>query len=234
MPATSVAHELDRFSKALERKLSVVDQVRLFLRELILSGKLKAGERLVETRFARQLGIGQPTVREALARLQDEGLIVRQPNRGCTVVELSPQEVSQIFRLRIAWEALAVELAMENWTPEKARELSRALKKLQIAACAGDAQKYYRADLEFHQALWRLAANPFLEKALTQITVPLFAFVMIQLSLRKTLDFPPNAAEHARIVEAILAGNRRRAVQVTQEVIRGFQAHSLEVVQQRG
>src|SRR5438046_7465634 len=154
MPLTQ---ELKRLSEELLKKPSVTGQVKDFLRELILSGKLASGQRIIETRIAQQLGIGQPTVREALESQQDEGLVIRHPNRGCTVVELSAKEIHQIFRLRIELETLAVDMAMESWTPEKSEQLSRALELLESAAVMRGAEKYYRADLEFHRTIWQSA-----------------------------------------------------------------------------
>ncbi|HLJ15794.1 MAG TPA: GntR family transcriptional regulator [Bryobacteraceae bacterium] len=221
--------ELTQFSRELGQKPSIAEQVKDFLRELIVSGKLHSGERIVETRIARQLGIGQPTVREALESLQDEGLVIRHPNRGCAVVELSDTEVLQIFRLRIEWETLAVELAMENWTDEKSKQLSRALKDLESAAEKRDAALFYRHDLEFHKVLWRVADNPFLAKALSQITVPLFAFVMLQVASHHEFDFRSNAGGHRRIAEAILSGDRKQAAQVTRKSLQDFQKAWLDL-----
>lgn len=231
MTGPGVTRDLERLSRTLERKLSVVEQVRQFLRELIVSGKIKSGERVVETRIARQLGIGQPTVREALEALRDQGLVVRHPNRGCTVVELSAVEVRQIFRLRIEWEALAIELAMEDWTSAKSQQLTKALENLHTAARAGDAQMFYDADLKFHQTLWRLADNLFLERALDQITIPLFAFVMIQVVARQTIDLRAAYGDHARIVEIILEGDRKRAMRITREVLGAFEQAALEIAE---
>jgi len=220
---TPLANEFNQFSRELFQKPSMSGQVKHFLRELIISGKLRSGERIVETRIAHQLGIGQPTVREALESLQDEGLVVRHPNRGCTVVELTEKEVRQIFRLRIEWEALAVDLAMEHWTADKSNELARVLNDLEAAAQTRDAQRYYRVDLEFHRTIWRFADNPFLLKALSQITIPLFAFVMVKVAAHEEFDLVANARGHRRIVEAISSGDRALAIQITRESLSGFQ-----------
>jgi DNA-binding GntR family transcriptional regulator len=228
-----MARELERLSRTLERKRSIVEQVRHFLRDAIVSGKLRSGDRVVETRIARQLGVGQPTVRESLEGLREEGLIIRHPNRGCTVVELSPTQVSQIFRVRLEWEAMAVQLAMENWTAEKSQRLATALKALEAAARAGDARKYYEADLRFHQVLWQFADNPYLERALSQVTVPLFAFTMIQVVTRHSLDLIANYREHERVAVVIAAGDRKHALRIVREVLSSFRESALPLTQAR-
>lgn len=198
-------------------------KLKSFLRDMILRGKLKPGERIVESRVARQLRVGQATIREALEALQDEGLVIRHPNRGCTVVELSHLEVRQIFRLRLEWEPLAVDLAMENWADAKSEQLAAAVRELETAAEKKDPEVFYRRDLEFHRTLWLTAENPFLAKALSQITVPLFAFVMIEVTAHPEFDLAANAAEHRRVAEAIFSGNRLQAIYVTRQAILSFQ-----------
>jgi DNA-binding GntR family transcriptional regulator len=226
----SLTHEFDRLSRQLCEKPSITGQVKHFLRELIIGGKLRSGERIVETVIARQLGIGQPTVREALESLQDEGLVIRRANRGCTVVELSGKEVEQIFRVRIEWEALAVKLAMENWSVEKSQELTRAIEALETAARERNAEVYYRQDLEFHQAIWRFADNPFLAKALSQVTVPLFAFVMVKVAAEQPFDFIGNAAEHRLLADAILSGDSQHAVALARAALKSFQMTGNELL----
>ena len=202
--------EITEFSGSLRERVSLPDRVQGLLRKLLVTGKLKPGDRIVETRIARDLGVGQPTVREALKSLEEQGLVIRHPNRGCVVTQMSRKEIDQVYRLRIEWEPLAIDLAMENWDPLKASALTVAAGHMLEAAKAADAEKYYKWDLEFHQALWRMAGNPYLEKALLQIVLPLFSFAMIRLAGSDT-DWGGDAEEHAAIARAIEAGERETA-----------------------
>jgi DNA-binding GntR family transcriptional regulator len=222
--------ELQKVSRSLVNRPSVVDNVEHFLREMITRGNLKLGQRIVETRIARQLGIGQPAVREALKTLEAEGLVVRHPNRGCTVVEISPTEINQILRLRIEWEALAVELALEDWDDAKARKLRAAVERLKRAAQSGDVIEYYRYDLEFHKTLWQLSDNPFLERALSQITIPLFAFAAISRSARKEFDPKVDAKEHEKVALAVLSGDKGRAVETVRRELEKFRETGLRLL----
>ena len=131
--------------------------------------------------------------------------------------------MQQIFRLHVEWEGLAVDLAMESWTQEKSQQLSHAPEQLESAAAPRDAEKYYRNDLEFHRTIWRAAENPFLLRALSQITIPLFAFVMMKVARDPNFDLMSNAAGHRRMAEALLSGDRTLAVEVTRESLRSFQ-----------
>src|ERR671933_2361367 len=108
-----MAAKLVRLSESLGRKTSISDQIAEVLRNLIVSGDLNPGERIIESKIAKQLGVGQPTVREALVALEHQGLVVRRSNQGCMVTELTRAEVVHILRIRSELEVLAVEIAVE-------------------------------------------------------------------------------------------------------------------------
>ncbi len=217
-----IVAELGVLSQSLEQKSSSTDKVCDFIRDLIWAGKLKPGDRIVETRFARELRMGQPTVREALKTLELEGLVVRHPNRGCTVVELSFKQVNQIFLLRVEWEALAVKLAMDDWAEWKTRRLMEAVQRMKDAAVQNNVMEYYHRDFEFHRTLWQLSDNPFLEKALAQVTFSLFSFQMIELTQHPGYDFVANAEEHERVARAVISGDKELADQVVRATLESF------------
>jgi DNA-binding GntR family transcriptional regulator len=197
-------------------------QVAQILRDQIRAGKLRSGERLVETRIARQLGIGQQTVREGLKTLEGEGLVVQKPLRGYSVTTISDKEIDQIFRLRIALEVLAIEISLENRAKWMPRDLLGAVDRMKKAARKRDVEEFYRSDLDFHEMLWRLSENPFLVRALTQIAVPLFAFCMIKRLRELDIDLTENADDHESIVRAILGGNKETARHVGQQMLEKF------------
>jgi DNA-binding GntR family transcriptional regulator len=214
--------EVLQLSEVLGRRASIPDQVAQTLRKLILSGKFTSGERLVETRFAKQLGIGQPAVREALRTLVGEGFVVHQPNRGYCVTQLSLTQVDQIFRLRAEWEPLALEMAIENRSEWSAKEIESIFAQLERAGHEASVENYYRYDLDFHRELWRFAGNPYLARALFQIVAPYFAFCMIRHLRQLKLDLPSNVAAHEQIMRALLSGDKERAKRVTRETIESF------------
>lgn len=219
--------EVTQLSEALGRRASIPDQVAHTIRKLILSGKFAPGQRLVETRFARQLGIGQPAVREALRTLMSEGLVVHHPNRGYCVTALSSKQVDQIFRLRAEWEPLAVEMAIEGRSQWSSHNIENIFEQLERAARKQKVEDYYGHDLEFHRELWELSGNPYLVRALSQLVVPYFAFCMVRHLRQLKLNLPANAAAHGQIMRALLGGKREQAKKVTQETIGSF--HELAV-----
>src|ERR1700761_6472042 len=96
----------------------------------ILSGKYKPGDRLNESQIARELNISRIPVREALSQLQEQGLVQNRERRGMFVTELSPQEVEQIFSLRLVLEGEVVRLARTHMTPDIRAELENIIARM--------------------------------------------------------------------------------------------------------
>lgn len=215
---------------AIKKSVALPDQVADFLRGMILSGKWVPGQRIVETRIAKELGIGQPTVREALGKLEEAGLVIRMQNSGCVVTQLTREEYSQIFRVRMEMEGLAVELAVENRNENTAAELMTALENLKSAAQKKSVERFYHADLELHRVIWKMACNRFLERALTQMIVPLFAFAMIEIVGLPEFDLLKNAKQHERLIKAILHSEKHKARELARGVIEEFWQEGLGLI----
>jgi DNA-binding GntR family transcriptional regulator len=212
----------DAMGQTIRRQVALPDQVADLLRDMIISGKWQPGQRIVETRIARELGLAQPTVREALGKLEEAGLVVRTQNSGCSVTQLTSGEYRQIFRVRIAMECLVIEMLMENRSSAQAAALKAAMHALKAAASDRSVEDFYRADLELHRTMWRLTGNKFLEKALAQVVVPLFAFAMIKAVTHPGFDFASNARRHDELIRAILLGNRAHARRKAEQVLQSF------------
>jgi len=139
----------------------------------ILSGKYRPGDRLNESQIARELNISRIPVREALSQLQEQGLVQNRERRGMFVTNIGHEEVQQISSLRFILETEALRLAQKHMTPEVLAALDRLVQKMDdwdstlLEAAA--------LDLEFHRTLWKAAGNPYLERMLNGLMVPLFA-----------------------------------------------------------
>ncbi|OJT97435.1 MAG: hypothetical protein BGN82_10135 [Alphaproteobacteria bacterium 65-7] len=139
----------------------------------ILSGKYRPGDRLNESQIARELRISRIPVREALSQLQERGLVQNRARRGMFVTDLGPEEVQQIAALRIVLETEALTLARARMTRETALALEAQMDRME--AWSGGLLEAAALDLEFHRLIWKAAANPYLERALNTLMVPLFA-----------------------------------------------------------
>ena len=139
----------------------------------ILSGKYRPGDRLNESQIARELNISRIPVREALSQLQEQGLVQNRERRGMFVTNIGHEEVQQISSLRFILETEALRLARKHMTPAILATLDRLVHQMDnwdstlLEAAA--------LDLEFHRTLWKAAGNPYLERMLNGLMVPLFA-----------------------------------------------------------
>jgi DNA-binding GntR family transcriptional regulator len=143
------------------------------LRADILAGKYKPGDRLNESQIARELNISRIPVREALSQLQEQGLVVNRERRGMFVMDLGAEEVLQISSLRIILETEAIKLARSRVTADILAQLEKLMG--QMEAWNGTLLDAAALDLEFHRVIWRATGNPYLERALNTLMVPLFA-----------------------------------------------------------
>ena len=143
------------------------------LREQILGGRYRPGERLNESQIAREFKISRIPVREALSQLQEQGLVMNHERRGMFVIQLSADEVQQINSLRMVLEPEALRLARGRMTPAILAELTDFVE--QMDAWDGPLIEAAALDREFHAAIWRAAGNPFLARTLTSLTTSLFA-----------------------------------------------------------
>ena len=139
----------------------------------ILAGKYRPGDRLNESQIARELNISRIPVREALSQLQEQGLVQNRERRGMFVTDIGPQEVAQISSLRVILETEALRLARTNMTPPMAVRLEALV--TQMEAWNGTLLEAAALDLEFHRLLWKASGNPYLERTLNSLVVPLFA-----------------------------------------------------------
>jgi len=139
----------------------------------ILSGKYKPGDRLNESQIARELSISRIPVREALSQLQEQGLVQNRERRGMFVINIGPEEVQQIASLRLILETEAMRLARVRMTPAILAGLEHIVHRMDV--WNGTLLEAAALDLEFHRALWKAAGNPYLERSLNALMVPLFA-----------------------------------------------------------
>lgn len=144
------------------------------LRDAILSGKFKPGERLNETQLARQYEVSRIPVREALFQLQEQGLVMNHPRRGMFVNTLTEEEVQKINGLRIILESEALKLCRARLTPAVEEQLVRLVEKMEQWQQNSQIEAA-QLDLEFHRGLWFHSGNEYIGRVLDSLVVVLFA-----------------------------------------------------------
>lgn len=149
------------------------------LREAIISGELKEGDRILEQKWSTRLGIGQPTLREALRELEHQGLLRKLQQRGTYVTQLGADDYRRILEVRIPLEAVAIGHAARNLTPKTEKELDSIVKAMAGTNVDDDVRKFHDCDVLFHRKIWEIAGNEYLQTALETITIRLFVFSVV-------------------------------------------------------
>lgn len=188
------------------------------IREAIISGELRGGDRIIEQRWAERLGIGQPTLREALHELEHQGLLKKLHQRGTYVAQLSPDDYKLIQEIRIPMEAIAVGKAAENFTAEADREFTTIMEKMAGAGISKfDLKSFHESDVAFHRKIWELSGNPFLQSALETVTFRLFVFAVVDRwggNHKAVSERLASVQEHLAILEGLRSRNKKIARQV--------------------
>jgi len=186
------------------------DVVLKMVRDRIADGTLRPGARIFEEDIAERLGVSRGPVREALGRLQEQGLIVTVANRGSFVVELAPDDIRELYELRLALESLAVRRMMARRNPRDVKRLAACLGTMRRAAARGDLRRLLEADLAFHRAIWQAAGQRFLAQALQRLEGPLQVLMSVQN--RAYVDLAEDVRDQEEVLSAISSGDPDRAV----------------------
>lgn len=167
------------------------------LKLAILHGELLPGQPLIETAIASKFQVSRTPVREALNRLEQDGLVMRA-DRGLLVRERSPEEILDIYEARVALEALVGRVASERRTEYDLRILSRLVEQ---APDVGDGDERVHSNRQFHQAMWRASHNEALADLLERVDRHLVRYPTT------TLSYPGRwgaaLKEHAELVDAV-------------------------------
>jgi len=205
---------MDRASKDLPKieTESVADKVRRALRDHVLSGALKPGTQLIESQLAEQLGVSRAPVREALQTLEAEDLVESVRNKGTFVVDITEEDLREIYTVRAALEGLAMRLAAQAMDHEELSALAHIVEWMEQAARDGDAEQVSKIDLEFHEAIWALSGNRRLFQFLTSMMAQIAMFLALNVRLYE--DLLDNCLEHVRLLAALRSGDAVRAEQL--------------------
>ncbi|WP_116084880.1 GntR family transcriptional regulator [Tropicimonas sp. IMCC34011] len=179
------------------------------LLEEIRRGDLKPGARLTETEIASRLNISRTPVREAIRRLEADGLVAHEPRSGATVRTLDYAEVMELYEMRTVLEGTAARLAARAATDVEMAELEAINEEMREAN--GDAQRLFALNQDFHRALILAARNRFLVRSANSV------YSALMILGRSTLEAPERASaavtEHAAVIRAIRAGQGGEAEQ---------------------
>jgi DNA-binding GntR family transcriptional regulator len=186
------------------------------LRQAILLGDLRPGERVVEAELARQMRISRGPIREALRQLEQDGMVEYRPRRGVVVTALSRARVFNTYAVRGELEGLAARLAAERSTATEIASLQAALDTMRAEARANNAVALLQADVEFHEMICTWADNPVLLKAWRSLG-PLSWTLFSGAKQAGSYALGELAERHQPILDVIASGDAERAAQVARQ-----------------
>lgn len=189
--------------------LPLRDVVFKTLRQAILTGELKPGERLMEIHLANKLGVSRTPIREAIRQLELEGLVIMIPRKGAQVASITEKSMTDVLEVRLALEKLAVELACRRITYEQKEALKLALESFEKAVETDNASDIARADVEFHDVIFLATGNMRLGQMVNNLAEQMyrFRFEYIKDKGGRTRLIE----EHRRIYDAVINGNLEQA-----------------------
>ena len=196
---------MDRKFKWQEQRTTTPDGVYRVLRDAILDGTVPPGGQLRETHIAEDLGISRSPLREALTKLEEEGLVVKIPFRGSFVVEVSARDVAEIASIRVLVEPYAAELSIETLRGPERPRLKQTVEELHRATDTKDVPASIDAHLRFHGLFYDFSGNTALQNLWNGWEPKLRLYLAVDH--RTYTDLHDIAVEHEKLAALVLEGD---------------------------
>ena len=208
MSKNSLSLQTDEF-------LPLRDEVFNTLREKILKGVYKPGERLMEIHLADQLGVSRTPIREAIRMLELEGLVKMVPRKGAQVAKISKEDLQDVLEVRKALDTLSVKLACERITEDEIKLLNNAEREFEKALASKDVREIAEAEVAFHDVIHSATKNGRLKSMISNLAERIyryrFEYIKQQSDGGKTLML-----EHREIMRCIESRDVESAVKATE------------------
>jgi len=206
--------EKDRMHVSMDEFLPLRDVVFKTLRKGILTGELKPGERLMEIHLANRLGVSRTPIREAIRKLELEGLVTMVPRKGAEVASITEKNLKDVLEVRQALEGLAIELACDRITEEKKQELKQRLLQVEAAVETKEASAIASADVSFHDTIVEASGNARLVQLVSNLGEQMY---------RYRFEYIKDVSKHSRIIrehrimfDSIMEKDKEKAAQIVE------------------
>lgn len=179
------------------------------LRNAIIMGELRPGERLMEIQFAKKMGVSRTPVREAIRKLELEGLVVMMPRKGAYVADLSTKDIMDVLEVRSAMDGLASALAAKRATKDEIKSLGNVIKQFEQYMEENNVKGLIEKDIEFHEIIYIASRNEKILQIATNLKDQIHRFRVVYLK-----DYSSTKGlvkEHNEIYQAIKDGNEEQA-----------------------
>ena len=203
----------------LPKNSSLANMAYESIREAIITGRIKPGKRIGQVELARQLGVSERTVREALARLVAKGLAIHEPFKGVRVAVLPLDELREVYVMRALLEGHAMELAAASMSAEELQKMRLLLPLTVASAAPGSMENAQEKNREFHWIPIRAAGSRTLARVLEQLWEMMFAYELLYQNPEEVNISRDDFAQHKKLLEALEARDGKRASQINSEHI---------------
>lgn len=176
----------------MDEFLPLRDVVFNTLRQAILTGELKPGERLMEIHLANKLGVSRTPIREAIHKLELEGLVIMIPRRGAEVAQITEKSMSDVLEVRRAVDALCVELACDRICEEELDALKKACDNFEEAVKTKDVKVIAQADVDLHDIIVQATRNQRLVQLINNLSEQMY---------RYRFEYIKDFSQHDRVIE---------------------------------
>ena len=200
------------FEVTMNEYLPLRDVVFNTLRRAILRGELKPGERLMEIQLANKLGVSRTPIREAIRKLELEGLVLMIPRKGAEVAEITEKNLRDVLEVRCALEELAVQLACERIDKRGIKELHTAADRFRDVLGSDDITQIAQADEAFHDVIFTATDNERLIQLLNNLREQMYRY---RIEYLKKKECYPLLGEHEAIISAIERHDKEKATRIT-------------------
>lgn len=182
----------DNLQLGMDEFLPLRDVVFNTLRQAILTGELKPGERLMEIHLANRLGVSRTPIREAIRKLELEGLVTMIPRRGAEVAQITEKSMKDVLEVRRTLDALSAELACERISSEEEEALKKACQDFEEAVKTKDAKIIAKADVAVHDIIAAATGNQRLIQLINNLAEQMY---------RYRFEYIKDASQHERIIQ---------------------------------
>jgi len=186
--------------KPIEHHQTLREKILETIREAILRGTLKAGEKVAEPELAERFGISRTPIREAFRQLESEGYLTVIPRKGAVVTSLSERDVEEFYAIKSILEGYAARIAATRLTDKEVERLEAINDRLGQLAHDGDVKTFFRVHNEFHELFIKAAGNIKLADLIGQLMMKFNRLRMASLSLPGRMEI--SVQEHRKIIQA--------------------------------
>lgn len=209
------------------------EQVYKKLKDSILNGAIKAHSRLIEEKLASSLGTSRTPIREAIQKLEKEGLVYKLPKGGYAVGGITEEDIDEVFGIRSILEGYAAFLAAERITPHELDELEELVKKGEECLNSGDLESLVKINTEFHEKLYKASKSKRLYSMISDLRDFIYRFRVYIFKHRSLAQI--SLKDHKEMIRLMRERNAKKVESlVRRHIMRGKSLIKRKLVEERG